>query len=176
MRLGQARSMRPANLGGPTIDLFRLHSAASLAAHHRSMFESVAGESANNPDVLRFGMAIQNEIAVVTEQLVHMNLESKNSYRRLRLAVGVIAKDSDHPGPCFSDNRSACLRKGSTFPPRDDVSVGPVKRSPRLDGYGSCISAFHIRALCRHFSVAHCKNVNAAEVPWLTVAHLAINP
>ena len=37
-------------------------------------------------------------------------------------------------------------------------------------------SALHIGELCGHFAVSYRKNVNAAQVPWLTVAHLAINP
>ena len=37
-------------------------------------------------------------------------------------------------------------------------------------------SALHIGELCRYFSISHSKNVNAAQVPWLAVAHLAIDP
>src|SRR5579863_6925361 len=37
-------------------------------------------------------------------------------------------------------------------------------------------SAFHIGELCGYFSVAHSKNVDAAQVPWLAVTHLAVNP
>ena len=37
-------------------------------------------------------------------------------------------------------------------------------------------SPFHISEFCGYFSISHGKNINAAQVPWLTVAHLAINP
>jgi hypothetical protein len=35
---------------------------------------------------------------------------------------------------------------------------------------------FHLTELCGRFSVAHAKNINAAQVPGLAVAHLAIDP
>jgi hypothetical protein len=37
-------------------------------------------------------------------------------------------------------------------------------------------SAVHIGELGGYFSVAHGKNVNAAQMPWLASTHLAINP
>src|SRR5436190_17626525 len=37
-------------------------------------------------------------------------------------------------------------------------------------------SPFHISEFCGYFSISHGRNINAAQVPWLTVAHLAINP
>jgi hypothetical protein len=40
------------------------HSISDHFTHHWSMFETVAGASANDPDVFRFGMAIQNKIVV----------------------------------------------------------------------------------------------------------------
>ncbi len=38
------------------------------------------------------------------------------------------------------------------------------------------LSALHIGELCGYFSISYRKDVNAAQVPWLTVAHLAIDP
>jgi len=37
-------------------------------------------------------------------------------------------------------------------------------------------SALHIGELCGYFSISYGENVNPPHVPWLTVAHLAIDP
>jgi hypothetical protein len=37
-------------------------------------------------------------------------------------------------------------------------------------------SPFHIGELCGYFSISDGKNVNAAQVPWLTITRLTIDP
>src|SRR5260370_37746669 len=55
--------------------------------------------------------------------------------------------------------------------------IGPPRFAPNFHSQpGGAASALHIGELCGSFSMAHGKNVNAAQVPWLAVAHLAIDP
>ena len=52
----------------------------------------------------------------------------------------------------------------------------PVLPIVRATPPGDLPSALHIGELGGYFSVPHGKNVNAPQVPWLTIAHLAIDP
>ncbi len=80
--------------------------------HHWSMFETVARASANNPDVLRFGMAVQNEIVVCGV-----------SYSQTRL--------SSSGEPAIAGRRSADRRAPpSVSPPRISRSSGGLDVYP----------------------------------------------
>src|ERR1035441_1661465 len=60
-------------------------------------------------------------------------------------------------------------------PIRETAGAGGSTDRGRTAGRGTP-SALHIGKLGGYFSISHGKYVNAAQVPWLTVAHLAVDP
>jgi hypothetical protein len=61
----------------------------------------------------------------------------------------------------------------------DSIFAGTHNRPVRANHHsnpGGTLSALHVGELCGYFSISYRKDVNAAQVPWLTVTPLAIDP